>query len=249
MVYTRQLMQYAPYSGTLATAFASRGRTAQRAGGTNSYTTTRTKRRRPKGRQSIKKLMASVLPGKQNTNQLVSGVMKHSTLYTVNVTAMISQGNTNSTRIGDSIILNALKLNGAYFSHTTAGAYTFRILVGYSGEEYSNTTFGSGLGASEIFLPSTFGNFAGCGIVNPRAFSVVFDKKIDINSQIAGVVDLSSFTDTISLNGVNFDYQANGSAYGKVKNLYMVIVADVAGGTPATTDSGTMIVSTDLVFK
>lgn len=248
MVYNRQLYSYAPFAANLATMpFLGKKKTAMVGGNTRSYTTV--KRKKPRSaRSSLKKLMTSTLPTKQMTSQLSNSFL-HSTLYTVNLTSQIIQGNNNQTRVGDSIYLSAVKINGAYFSANPAGAYTFRIIVGYSGEEYNNTSFASGLGGSEIFLPNTFTNFTTLGIVNPRAFTVVHDSKIDVNSLIDGKVDISSFSYTVSLGGAKFDYQAAGSNLGKIKNLYVIVMADVAAGTPGTTVSGTTLISFDTIFK
>lgn len=240
-------MQYMPYaSGIMQPFIGPKNRISYRNNASRSYTTVRS--RKPKGKTSFKSLVTSTLPSKQMSAQL-TGAFTHSTQLTLNPTAMVTQGTANYNRVGDQIQLQALKLNGVYFSHTTAGAYTFRILVGYSGEEYANTTFATGLTTAQLFLPNTYTNFVSTGIVNPRAFRVLHDSKIDLNSQITAVADLQSFSHTISLGGVKFDYQESTSLLGKTKNLYVVVVADVAGGAIGTTVSGSMIMSTDLIYK
>lgn len=249
MVYARQLVQYAPFGTKLATMpwIGSKAASAVSGSGTRSYTTVKRKRKRA-GKTSIRALMLSTLPSKQMTAQL-SATFTHSTLLTVNLTSMIIQGNSNQTRVGDSIQLLALKINGALFTAAAAGAYTYRIIIGYSGEEYNNTTLASGLGISEVYLPNTATNYSSLGIINPRAFTVLHDFKVDINSLIAATVDLASFSKTVSLNNAKFDYQSAGSNLGKVKNLYMLVMGDVAGGILGTTAAGTTIISVDTIFK
>lgn len=247
MVYGRQLMQYMPYATGLMQPFIGpKNRVAYSNNRARTYTTVRA--RKPKGKTSFKSLVTNTLPSKQMSSQL-TGAFTHSTQLTLCPTAQVSQGTANYNRVGDQIQLQALKLNGVYFSHTTAGAYTFRIIVGYSGEEYNNTTFATGLTTAQLFLPNTYTNFVSTGIINPRAFRVLHDSKIDLNSQIAAVADLASFSHTVSLGGIKFDYQESTSALGKLKNLYVVVVADVAGGAIGTTSSGTMVMSCDLIFK
>ena len=250
MVYARQLVQYAPYAGkaaVLGTMPWLGSKKAVRNGYSRTITTTQSKRR-SNGVSTARKMMLATLPSKQMSAQLTPG-LTHGSLLTLDLTSMIVQGTNNQQRLGDQVTLLALKLNGSYFTAATAGAYRFRILVGYSGEEYPNNTFVSGLGASEIFLPSTFSTFVTCGIVNPRAFRVLHDQSFDVNSQIAAVVDICSFAETVSLNSSKFDYQASASSVGKLKNLYCVIVADVGGGTSGVTSTGSLIMSIDTIFK
>ncbi len=245
----RQIMSYAPYAGTLATGIFNRPKSGTGVSYPRSYTRTMitTKKRKTKG-VSFNKMVMSTLPSKQLTIDS-SATLTHNTLNTINLTQSIFQGTDNITRIGDSVNLCALKMKGVYFTAATAGAYTFRFLVGFSGEEYNASTFGGALGISQVFLPNTAGTFSTNGIVNPRAFTVLADQTIDVGSQIAGVVDLSSLQTTVPLNDQKFMYQSAASIYGKTKNLYVVVLATVGGGTTGTTAAGSCIISFDLIFK
>jgi len=252
MVYSRQLVNYVPYSTGLLPGLFGTGQRASagmRTGSSRTLTTTRTRKNRRKGPPSFRSMMEKNKPTKHYTTaQSVS--FTHNTLSTVNVTAGVTQGDLNSSRDGDSISVTGLKMNGQYFSDALAGAYTFRILVGYSGEEYASTTFaGAGLGSSELFLPNTGTTFSTLGCINPRAFTVLHDQKIDLNSQIASVVDVGSFSFYVPLNNARFDYQATGSALGKNKNLYVIVMACAGGGTTGTTATGTLVCAIDLLFK
>lgn len=245
----RQLMPYAPYAGGLATYPVYRGRTSNAMPFNRSQTRTITKtRKRQRGSNSVSKQIMRTMPSKQNT-QDTSATLTHNTLVTLNLTQLIVQGQDNASRIGDSVNLSALKLKGSYFSAATAGAYQFRMLVGYSGEEISAATFTSGLGTSQLFLPNTATTFSTNGIVNPKAFTVLYDTTIDLNSQIANVVDIAAIVGTVSLNDAKFQYQSSASVYGKIKNLYIVCMAIVGAGSSGVTAAGTFVLGTDLIFK
>jgi len=219
-----------------------------RGAGSRTLTRTRTKKRSNRG-VSVRALVQRTKPTKHYTANL-DAAFTHNTINTANITAGVTQGDLNSSRDGDSISLVGLKLAGQYFSAVTAGAYTFRIMVGYSGEEYTSTTFGgAGLGSTELFLPNTSTTFSTLGLVNPRAFTVLHDQTVDLNSQIAAVVDVNSFNIYVPMNNAVFNYQASASALGRLKNLYVIVMACVGGGTTGSTNAGSLVLTADLLFK
>lgn len=170
------------------------------------------------------------------------------TFFTRNVTAGVVQGTNNVTRLGDSIYLDHLILSGNFTTPSTAGAYKFRIITLWSGEETNPANFGTGLSAGQIMLPTTGANDTTNSIINPKAVTVLDDYVVDINSTISGVRDVSSFYRKIRLSQ-NFLYQDAGSVYGKFKNLYVVVIGSVIGGTNGVTASGDIFTAMDLVFK
>lgn len=250
MVYARNLVKYAPYAYPAAQLFNARS-AAQvpqlRANGrTRTMVTTRSRTR--VNRTSFKKAVENIKPAKHYSAE-TNATMTAGTIYTCSPTVVVTQGDLNSNRDGDAIILCSLKIKMNFFSDAVAGAYTYRILVGYSGEEYNASTFTSAaLTSTELFLPNTAA-FATHGIINPKAFTVLHDETVDINSQIAATVDLATLAFTVNLANFHFLYQSSQSIYGKTKNLYIVILGNVAGGTPGTTATGSAILSYDLVFK
>jgi len=216
--------------------------------GTRTRTVTTKGKRRNGVRNSFKKLMLNNTSAKHDTNGPLV-VMLHNLIYTFNATSLITQGTTNEGRLGDAINLEALKIRGYYNSATTDGAYMFRMIIGYSGEEITTGNVFvtvTGLTAGQIFLPNAPANIT--AIVNPKAFTVLHEEVIDINSQIAGSFDVASIAKTVLLKQ-KFDYQDTGSIFGKTKNLYIVIVAHVVGGVAGTTAAGECVLGTDLIFK
>ena len=208
-------------------------------------------RRRPaKSRKTFAKRVRSLAPYKHNTLNDTTNqtAMTHGTIYTTNLTSKVGQGTTNTDRIGDFIHPVSLKCRGVINTPATTGAFEYRILVGYSGEEYNVSASNAGLITSEIFLPSTGAGFTTNAIVNPKAFTCLYDEVVDINSLVATASDLKSVAFTVPLAG-KFPYQSTGSVFGKVKNLYMVVIGNVIGGVVGTTATGTYLFNTDLVFQ
>ena len=183
------------------------------------------KKRKTASKHSFKKQMMDATPAKHVTS-VPNTAMTHNTLYTCCPTQAITQGDGNTNRDGDSAYLCALKVRGMFIAATTAGAYTYRIIVGYSGEEVTtanvDTTFVSGLATSEVFLPNTTTRVTPAGVINPKAFTVLYDEVVDVNSQISAVADVKSVDFTVPLNQ-SFYYQSSGSVQGKLKNLYVLV--------------------------
>lgn len=193
--------------------------------------------------QMLKNVPANHYTGEASTN------LFHNTLYTFVPTTGIVQGTTNQTRVGDSIELAALKLKGFFQSTTSPNCFTYRIIVGFTGEEYNfPTTFGIGLTTTELYQPNTFTSWFPNGVINPKAFTVLYDQVIDSNSQISGSPDINSYECTIPINQ-HFPYQSQGSIYGKTKNLVVIVMGAVQGGTAGTTAAGAAYCGYDLIFK
>jgi len=168
-------------------------------------------------------------------------------IQSLNITAGVTQGTALNNRLGDSIELCALKVKGHFYAPATADAYNYRIIVGWSGEEYGATGFGVNLTDTEIFLPNTTPSSKCDGLVNPKAFTVLHDQTMDVNSNVPATSDIYSFGFTIPFNK-QFDYQSNGSIFGKSRSLYCVVIGDsFTGAVGATVAIGQ--VSWDLIFK
>lgn len=214
--------------------------------GAGSQTITKTKRKRKMSSHSFKGQMlkysaAKHYPAPQNIT------MAHNTLYSGNVTAGVVQGTADNQRVGDQIHLAAIKIRGSMQTPTVTGGYSFRIIVGYSGEEYPTAAFGTQLTTAEVFLPGTTNNWITNGIVNPKAFTALYDQTLDLNSLTSDTVEVQTFAFTVDLSK-DFPYQAAASQYGKDKNLYVVVMACKGAETmplPATE----LALSWDLIFK
>lgn len=215
-----------------------------------------TKKTMGKSKSIVKKTILSMAPtymSQQNDSGLAQN-MTMNNIYSSNITAKVLQGTTDSSRQGDEIYLTGLKVKGNFVTPTASNAYQYRVIVGWSGEEYNPGNFGSsgagtGLNAAEIFLPLTGGQYATSSVINPKTLTVLYDQTMDLNSQLTGVSDIIGFDFYVPLSK-KFAYQAAGSVYAKFKNLYIIIVSTVATlGTPLTTASGNVNVNTVLMYK
>lgn len=242
--------RYAPYANSVIATMLSR----QKSYGNYMYANSNndrqvTRRVMPKKKsRSLKSKVMNMKAAKHFTGE--QGVtMTHNTLYTLTPTAGPTQGDAINNRDGDAIILCALKLKGFYNTDTASNGYSFRVIVGYSGEEVANTTFGAGLGISDLFLPNTGSTVTCNGIINPKAFTVIHDEKLTANSTITGVRDKVDYSITVPLGNRSFMYQSSASALGKDKNLMVVIVSDLVGGTTGITATGGTSISWDFIYK
>lgn len=251
--YNKTTMRFRPYVPQVIPAMLrpkpQRARATQtRFGGNNSLVMTTTKKKRKYGNPSFKDQLFNTLAAKHASGE--QGLsMTHNTLFTLVPTAIPVQGDGNTNRDGDSIVLCALKLRGFWNTDTASNGYSYRVIVGYTGEEHNNTTFGSGIGLSEIALPNTAGNTTTNMIINAKAFTVLHDEKFTLNSQLSGVRDKLDYSITVPLNNKQFYYQSTGANLGKDKNLAVVICSDVIGGSSGITSTGGTTISWDLIFK
>lgn len=221
-------------------------RTRLRGGWSGTGTMTKKKNASQSLRKNFTRKVMNVFPAK-HLSGTSNVTIPNAQILTKNITAQVTQGVTGSTREGDSIHLEALKFEGLFQTATESNGYKFRLLIGYSGEEYPNTTFTPGLlSTGELFLPGTSTTVVN-GIVNPKAFTVLYDQVIDLNSQIEGDRTIQSVRDTIKLNK-KFPYQSAGSIYGKSQNLYAVIIS-YACDTAADVPVGSILFAYDLIFK
>lgn len=219
-------------------------------------TTTRvtSKRRRRGGRyQTFKKRLYDSTPAKHvltSDNQTLVVGATHNTIYTCNLTANIVQGTGDNQRIGDSVELMSVKLNGLLSTNaaiTTSCQY--RIIVGWSGEEYNlPATFGAGLTSAELFQGATGAAWKNTGIINPKAFTVLDDRIVTLNNSLNLVSEIQEFAYTVPINST-FPYQAAGSVFGKTRSLYVVFIACTLNGVPGVTSAGSISLSTDMIFK
>lgn len=219
-------------------------------GGPN-VTTTQVRKRVKSKRKSFAARVRALEAYKHNTiNDSVNAAagITANTIYTNSITTKVTQGDTNADRTGDAIQLVALKIKGVINSATTAGAYGYRILVGWSTKQFNVSGSAAGLGLTDIFLPSTGANWTPSAIVNPKAFTVLHDSMVDINSQITATADLAQVDIKVPLSG-KFEYVSSGSVYGKTRNLYLIVIPAVIGGTSGTTQCGSYAFNTDLIFQ
>lgn len=217
-----------------------------------SYTRYSNKRQKTASkRDSVKAQMLRVIDNHHSTmddnNYLVTSATQN-TIYTANLTSVPVQGTTNKQRIGDKIHIQHVDYSISIATAPAAGAYTWRIMLLWSGEEYNPAGTASGLGFTGLFLPNTGTRNTALGIVNPKAITVLLDQTIDINSIVATIPDVATLKGRIPIHQ-DFLYDKTGAVYGKTKNLYFVCIPYVVGGTTGATSCGDILPNFDMVFK
>jgi len=174
----------------------------------------------------------------------------HNQIQGFGITQRLIQGTDIASRVGDEVFLQAFRAQIIFAAPTTAGAYAYRVMVVWSGEEYASTTFTTSiLTASEVFLPSIHAGSRVAGVPNTKAVTVLYDEQFEINSNIASTADVYTNKIYVNLRNQKFAYQASGSVYGKTKNLYLIVVPNVQGGTLDTTSCGGCVINSSLDFR
>lgn len=206
-------------------------------------------KRRKTTYKTVAKAVMKMEPAKHWTGSINVGSMTHSSIYTWNALGGITQGTTYAQRDGDAIYLEALKLKGFFQTTTSTNAFTYRIMIGWTGSEPSgcDATFGTGM-TTDIWLPTTNSSWAPNGIINAKNFTCIADRTFDVPSIVASVVDLASFEMVIPLKQ-KFVYKKSADSYGKFKNLVVVVTSGIVGGSAGTTVSGATYMGYDLIFK
>lgn len=211
-------------------------------GRNNSFVTKRGRQTGP----SFNKMLMLNTPAKHETYSPTQALL-HNNIYGTNITEQITQGFGNEGRDGDSIYLEAVKFRGILTSSTTAGAYSYRIIIGFTGEEITTGgAFNLTISSGQVFLPNGASQLT--SIINPKAFTVLYDQVFDVNSQIAATADVNSFAGTVPIKQ-KFMYQSSASIYGKTKNLFMLVIGNVFGGVSGVTATGEIVVCIDTIFK
>lgn len=216
-------------------------------------------RRGMKGRRSSKKsggttaVVRRIVRGMEETKIFSSGntaALIDGLIYTKGITQPIIQGTAEGTRISDSINLQWLKAKIVFNTAAVSGAFTYRILVVYH-EVQKNPPFDTtGLVYADLFLPNGLTASANVqSITNKKGVTVLWDSFIDINSVVATTADCATVDVNVSLKSAKFPYVTAAAVYGKVKQLYLVVIPHVIGGTVGTTSCGSASLTFAVGFK
>jgi len=218
-------------------------------GGISRTRTKTTRRRKTVGfSTAVKRVLARDTETKYNVFAGLPASFLHNNIYSMCFNAKVVQGTGEGTRIDDSINLIGCSLKGVINTAAVTGAFSYRLMVVWSTVALDPAALGTGgLAFANLFLPGGIGNpvFA---LVNPKACTVLHDEVIDINSLIAVSKDIMSFDIKVPLSG-KFNYVATGSKFGKTKNLYVVAIPTVIGGSSGVTDCGFITFDAQLKYK
>lgn len=216
------------------------------------YTRTKKPQRKSK-RNSIRKaiLNGETCQHMSRDDTVVTAALLHNNFYSISPTQLVGQGTSNASRIGDTIHLLALKLKGIIATAPVSNAFQYRIIVGMSRIQTSNNTFASGVFTqADIFIGST-GSSSGYslnGIVNPKLFTALYDEVIDVNSLVSTTVDFANVEFTIPIDQ-KFEFARENGTFGSKRNMFLIVIPAVNGGTSNTTSCGNFSAGIDLLFK
>lgn len=200
---------------------------------------------------AVKQVVNRGIETKLNSNT-VTGTTTHATIYGWNFTAQVTQGTADGNRLGDSIETKKLRFNFFQATPATSGAYSYRLLIFWSGEESNpalpTLTATGALVFADAFLPGATTNTGVIGVTNPKAISIVYDQLFDVNSLVATTPDIFSGVIDVDVSR-KLDYQASGSVFAKKQNLYGMLIPYVQGGTANTTQTGTFTANWCLHYK
>lgn len=205
------------------------------------------KRTYKKKKVSLGKQLIRMADSKSHSIEVSLTGMIHNTIGSISPTQLLTQGTGNTNRIGDSVYLQNLVINGYYTCPAVANSICrLRVIVMWSRNILDNQTFVTGVvPTTDIFLPGT-ATIATNGIVNTKACTILADVILEVNPSISTAKDIKSFAMTVPLNQT-FDYVAAGSSKGKRKNLFIVAIPFKVGG--GLVDAGDVVFSHTLKFK
>lgn len=185
--------------------------------------------------RKVVKVAKSLMLRQVETKQYCPGYiqqLKNEAIYSFSPTQSINVGNTSTTRVGDSLLLQSLIISGRFEVNAAVLNCKTRLLIGYSNVEDANVNVSDVVfGATDIFVAS--GTVALTDrIVDPHKFSPVYDEMFDINSNTTTGQDIKSYYRAVNLKMKKFDYRNQGGSLGKFKNLYVIAISNSPSPTP-----------------
>lgn len=192
-----------------------------------------------------KKVVRSTVEPKRFINRLDEETgLTQNTVYTHNITELITKGTDDDNRIGERIHLKNLlvdyEVHGVFAGNALYDGYhkQFRILVIKSRHEFSTSGWDSGatFGSTELFEHGHVNHFMKGPILKENV-TVLFDKCITYQHPSKTDVNISNKNGVFNV-PLDCTYQYNdqfatSSTFGKNWNLYLVLIPHIPGGTTA----------------
>lgn len=197
------------------------------------------------GKRAFKRAVQEVAEAKVLPTYITNNSLTHSIIKTWNITAQITQGTGNINRIGDKILIHKFMAKlifdidcGNLPSYTNEASC--RIMVVEMDAEYLgtvNAVLGSGVGSSDVFYNTTVPQWSS---IDYRKVKVWCDKTYNFVGQTATSAGLSpsafygkrEFACTLNK---NYTYKGSNAAFGKDKNIYLLVIPFTKGGTSGVT--------------
>lgn len=171
----------------------------------------------------------------------------HNTIYTWNPMNTVTQGTAQSNRLEDEVHLDAVKIRMFQNGPTSLNTVTYRLMAVKSSISYTNSTFYSGFGTSDLFMAGTGTTYTTTGIIDPKKVTLLWDKEWTMTPYASSQALAKIITETVKFNQ-KFIFKP-GTQVAKDKNIYFVFISSIIGGTTGTTATGNVYCSSDLIFK
>lgn len=206
------------------------------------------------GNQKFKRAVAqvvkrSVLSPRADQIFIDTANMTHSTIQTYNLTAQITNiNNGQQSRAGDKANLKYIKLKCRTIINfdtlpTNVQNCHWRMMVLKSSKEYdpSATSFGSGLGSSEIFIQPSVPEIS---YPDTREVTMLFDRTFTYTTEASADSGIKVFHSEISVPlNESFRYRDPDGKYGKNHNIYLVCIPFCPLGVSGTTIIGNQTIA------
>jgi len=177
--------------------------------------------------------------------------MLDNVIYTWSPSVGVPIGTGEGSREGTEIYMMALRCSIQLQSPAASqNGCTYRIITFFADPNYPlGGAMGAGFGATGLFGDVALAIVTNA-LTDPKLITVLDDRVVNIDPVITGVKNSEDVSFTVPINR-KFIYNTTAavSQYGKVHNLYQVVIGHQIGGTGGITDVGDIYVSTDLIFK
>lgn len=213
----------------------------------NSSTVNRRVKRKRYAPNSLSERIRKEMPAKhfQTVDSTLTQNTLHNVTYVHSPTMNIAKGTSDNQRVGDKIHLEAIKFKMLFHDETLNVNATFvKLIIGYiDTDTFTSTGFQTGGDYS-------YGNgvaFSTNNITNPKKFTEIANYTIKMPHLVDGSKSGEVIEETLMLKK-DFVYETN-QVYGKDRNLVLIVTTSVVGGTPATTSTGNVFLTYDLIYK
>lgn len=174
-----------------------------------------------------------------------SSALTHNTVYTLSPIQGLTTGTSANNRVADQIFLRKLVINGDIQCSATQSIVVHRVLVLWTDQQTATTWgFNSVFGTTNIFYATT--NYAYAMINNKLNNTIICDRTITAKADIGSEIKSTPFKIVCPI-FKKIKWQS-GSIYLKDKQLYVVVIPHVAGGSSGVTVAGTANYNTLLTY-
>ena len=199
--------------------------------------------------------MTQVIRNNTTANHLAIGDgvnfvdLLHNTITTQNLTHFITPGTAQFNRQGDTVYLEALKMNCFWEGpDVSENGVQLRLIVLYHDDFHAcDYISDSGLGLTDLAMIGTGGARTTTLITDPKRCTVIDDRTFLMNQALDSTKETTLINYTVQLKK-RFDF-VPATQEGKDRNLYLVAISSIAGGATGTTLTGKLYVNQDLIFK